>query len=82
MSAPPAQAPPAPEPEPSLDELARLTTAITETQQQVNDLSSRRLRMIRDLHAAGTDYKDMATAMGVTVQTVYRIAPLGKRGQR
>lgn len=75
MSAPAAQA----TPEPSLDELARLTRAITSAQQEVDDLSSRRKAMIRTLHASGTDYKDMATAMGVTVQTVYRIAPLGKR---
>ena len=76
MSAPPAPAPPAPEP--SLDELARLTTAITTAQQEVNDLSQRRLAMIKALHATGVQYKDMATAMGVTVQTVYRIAPLGR----
>lgn len=75
MSAPPAPA----TPEPSLDELARLTTAITTAQQEVNDLSSQRLAMIRALHTAGTDYKDMAKAMGVTVQTVYRIAPLGRK---
>ena len=74
MPPPPAPATPAP----SLDELARLTTAITTAQQEVNDLSGRRLAMIRALYASGTDYKDMAAAMGVTVQTVYRIAPLGK----
>lgn len=80
---PPMTAAPAPaSPAPSLDELARLTTAITEAQQEVNDLSGRRLAMIRALHAAGTDYKDMAAAMGVTVQTVYRIAPLGKKAPK
>jgi DNA-directed RNA polymerase specialized sigma24 family protein len=66
-------------PAPSLEELGRVSRQITEKQGEVNALSERRQDLIRALDAQGVTYADMARAMGVTVQTVYRLAPKGRR---
>lgn len=63
----------------TLEDLERLTTEINEAQSEVNRLSEERKRVIRDLDAQGVDYKVMADRMRVTVATVYRIVPKGRR---
>lgn len=71
---------PAPAPRPAtLESLSEITREISAGQTEVNRLSEDRKRIIRDLDAAGTDYKDMAAAMGVTVATVYRIVPKARK---
>lgn len=75
--------PPVPAPRPAtLHSLAEITREISSGQEQVNRLSEERKRIIRDLDRQGTDYKDMAAAMGVTVATVYRIVPKARGRQQ
>lgn len=65
----------APAPHAGLRELAQVTASIARAQSKVNALAEKRKALIYRLDAEQVSRRDMAAAMGVTVQTVYRIAP-------
>lgn len=74
MTAPTAELAPEPPADPMV-ELAEIHAALQDTQATVLSLSERRIELIRQLHTAGVSHKTMAGTMGISVGSMYRIAP-------
>ena len=56
-----------------LDEVKLLTNAIREHQNQIQDLSKRRKQLILRLRKQRITYREIASAMGVSEQLIYKI---------
>jgi len=56
-----------------LDEVKLLTNAIREHQNQIQDLGKRRKQLILRLRKQRITYREIATAMGVSEQLIYKI---------
>ena len=56
-----------------LDEVKLLTDAIRTHQVQIQDLGKRRKQLILRLRKQRITYKEIATAMGVSAQLIYKI---------
>lgn len=56
-----------------LDEVKLLTNAIREHQNQIQDLGKRRKQLILRLRKQRITYREIASAMGVSEQLIYKI---------
>lgn len=56
-----------------LDEVKLLTNAIREHQNQIQDLGRRRKQLILRLRKQRITYREIASAMGVSEQLIYKI---------
>ena len=56
-----------------LDEVRLLTNAMREHQNQISDLGKRRKQLILRLRKQRITYKEIAKAMGVSEQLIYKI---------